>query len=384
MKIAIVCGAGMVSGKEIMALELGAGLRDHGHDVVFVTSLWGDGKFRARLEAERFPKRCMRLGFISATLSLDCLRMTLDQLVRVPGLWWDYARFLRQEKRQQVIHTNWHHLLMLWPFLQKHRDWFWLHEVVPDRPQYRFVFQRLGRRLRGFIPVSDAVKVSLLRIGIPEHQIHVVHNGLADPMAGGDVSAPAWPGVRVGIVGQVGAWKGHTDLLEAFARNAAAFPNAELHVFGDNTTEFVLHLKQRAQELNLEERIVWHGFVSDRRQIYPALDVCVVPSRTPDPLPTVAIEAAFFGLPVIASCSGGLPEIVEDEATGFLFEAGNVEQLSERLSRLLGNAALRHQMGAAARELALKRFSRERFVVDFELLLTGPDCFLQPGKVNGS
>ena len=181
MKLAVVCGAGMVSGKEIMALELGEGLRDRGHSIHYVTSLWGDGKFGQRLEEAHFEKTRMRLGFISATLTLSCLWMTADQLLRVPGLWFDYRRFLREFNPAQIIHTNWHHLLVLFPFLEPRRDWFWLHEVVPDKPQYRRVFGALDRRLRGWIPVSHAVKASLIRIGIPEARIHVIHNALADP-----------------------------------------------------------------------------------------------------------------------------------------------------------------------------------------------------------
>ena len=119
MTIAIICGAGMVSGKEIMALELGEGIRGRGIPIVYVTSRWGDGEFSRRLNAQDFRSYRMQLGFISATLSLDCIRMTADQLVRWPKLIYDYRRFLAREQPCQVIHTNWHHLLMLWPLLRR-------------------------------------------------------------------------------------------------------------------------------------------------------------------------------------------------------------------------------------------------------------------------
>lgn len=373
MNIGIVCGAGMLSGKEIMALELGAGLRDQGQQVVFVTSLWGDGKFRQRLNEGRFDTRCMRLGFISATLRWDCIRMSLDQLARVPGLWRGYAAFLREDRPAQVIHTNWHHLMMLWPFLKPARDWFWLHEVVPDKPQYRTVFQRLSRRLRGFIPVSQAVRESLLRIDIPDRQIHVIHNGLADPQVGGGNARRSWQGVRLGIVGQVAPWKGHEDLLEAFARVAVTHKEAELHVFGQGGDEFIAHLQQRARESGIDSRLEWRGFVADRRDIFDEVDVCVVPSRTPDPLPTVAIEAAFFALPVVASRIGGLPEIIEDGSTGLLHAAGDVTELAQCLDRLLTDGVLRQDMGGRARLRAVGHFSRERFVAEFARLINPPE-----------
>jgi glycosyltransferase involved in cell wall biosynthesis len=370
MKVSIICGAGMLSGKEMMALELGRGLRKAGHEISYVTSLWGDGKFLSRLNELGFTKACMRIGFISATLTLECLRMTADQLLRMPGLWLDYARFLKRETPDQIIHTNWHHLLVLWPFLNTRRDWFWLHEMIPDKPQYRRVFGTLSRRLRGFVPVSQAVKESLIRIGIPEDKIHVIHNGLSDPAPAGGVPPRHWSGVRFGIAGQIGSWKGHQDLLEAFSLIASRHLISELHVFGDGSLDYVTQLKHRAEVLGLGNRLFWHGFVADRKDIYGELDICVVPSRTPDPLPTVAIEAAFFGLPVIASRSGGLPEIVQDSITGFLAEPSHPAELAARLDELLGDAEMRRRMGAAAEQHARTHFSQERFVTEFLGLLS--------------
>ena len=361
----IICGAGLLSGKEMMALELGQGLRQAGHEVSYVTSLWGDGKFRARLDELGFTKACMRIGFISATLTLECLRMTADQLLRVPGLWLDYARFLRKETPDQIIHTNWHHLLVLWPFLNTRRDWFWLHDVIPDKPQYRKVFGGLSRRMRGFAPVSQAVKESLLRIGIPEDKIHVIHNGLTNPVP--EKYAPRQVGnrVRLGIVGQVAPWKGQQGLLEAFSLIATKYPASELHVFGDGSLDYVNELKQRAEVLGLGSRLFWHGFVAERAAIYSLIDLCVVPSRATEALPTVAIEAAFFGLPVIASRIGGLPEIVQNAVTGFLVEPGHPVELAARLDELLGDAEMRRRMGAAAEQHARTHFSQERFVTEF-------------------
>ena len=85
-RIAIVCGAGVLFGKETMALELGEGLRAEGVAVQFVTSLWGDGAFKKALAHRRFETHFMRLGFISVTLTRRCMAMTADQLWRLPGL----------------------------------------------------------------------------------------------------------------------------------------------------------------------------------------------------------------------------------------------------------------------------------------------------------
>ncbi len=366
LKVLIVAGGAALFGKETIALELGDGLRASGVDVSFISSLWcGEGAFGKRLQRLGIPAHFMRLGFISATLRLDCMWWTLDQLLHWPELMLDFRRLLRREQPPHIIHTNWHHLLLLLPLLDAKRDVFWLHESVPDKPQYRWVFGWLARRLRGFVPVSNAVAESLRQIGIPATKIQVIHNGLSDPSSGLPARPAGGGEVNIGIVGQVGAWKGHEDLVEAFALVAGRHPEARLHIFGPDEREFADHLKQRAATLGLAARLVWHGFVRERARIYRAMDICAVPSRFAEPFGLVAVEAAFFGLPVVATRKGGLPEIVEDGVTGYLVEAERPQELAQRLGELLRSAALRETMGVAARLRARQHFSRERFVGDF-------------------
>jgi hypothetical protein len=85
--VAIVCGAGIVSGKEIMALELAEGLRGEGCEVEVVTSYWGQRRFGRRSRAAGFPTHIMRLGFISATLTFESSRMTAHQMISGPDCW---------------------------------------------------------------------------------------------------------------------------------------------------------------------------------------------------------------------------------------------------------------------------------------------------------
>ncbi len=368
--IAIICGAGIVSGKEIMALELGQGLREKGKHVIYVTSLWGNGDFNCRLSSLDFPFHGMRLGFISATLTLECVWMTADQLIRWPKLLYDYGLFLRREQPRHVIHTNWHHVLMLWPFLKPERDMLWLHEVVPFKPRYSYVFNRIADHVLCFVAVSEAVADALRQLGIRNEKICMIHNGILDP-AFGQTDKLGQKQIHIGIVGQVGAWKGHEDLLEAFSQIVADHPLAVLQIYGSKDQgDFTEHLHRRAEALSLSSRLVWNGFVPERVNVYASMDICVVPSRTADPLPTTAIEAAYFKIPVIATRKGGLPEIVIDGETGYLVDAYSPAQLADRMARLLEDPELRRRMGAAARERATQYFSRERFTHDFLRLLS--------------
>jgi glycosyltransferase involved in cell wall biosynthesis len=75
----------------------------------------------------------------------------------------------------------------------------------------------------------------------------------------------------------------------------------------------------------------------------------VVPSRWPDPLPTVAIEALTVGTPVVAARTGGLPELVSDGVEGFLFSPGDGAAMRAALERILSQPELRQRMSTAAR-----------------------------------
>ena len=129
--VQIVCGAGIVSGKEIVSLLLARGLRDAGWNPEFMTSPWGDGEFVRRLEQDGFNYRLLRLGFISASLRREPLLMTLDQIRYWPSLAYKYSRLVAATSPRAIIHTNWHHALLLLPFLSPHRDIFWVHELFP-------------------------------------------------------------------------------------------------------------------------------------------------------------------------------------------------------------------------------------------------------------
>ena len=139
----------------------------------------------------------------------------------------------------------------------------------------------------------------------------------------------------------------------------------ELHIFGADSGSYAAYLRNLAHELNLSEKLTWHGFVSDRAQIYNKIDIGVVPSRFEEPFGLVAVEAAIAGLPCIATRKGGLPEIVQHQITGLLVGSNDPQNLAEALAKLVEDPELRRRMGAAAQQVAREKFSRERLVSGF-------------------
>jgi glycosyltransferase involved in cell wall biosynthesis len=360
--VLIVCGAGIVSGKEIVSLHLARGLRDAGWNPQFVTSKWGSGDFVRRLENDGFAYQRLPLGFISKSLRVEPMLMTLDQLRYWPSLAHGYVQAVKKIAPRAVIHTNWHHVLLLLPFLRPRRDIYWVHELFPNVAHYSYILRAIAKRVGRIVCVSHAAAHSVVALGVPESRVTVVHNGL--PPVEPAPEATERTMLRLGIVGQISAWKGHEDLLEALTLLARDGVRVVLQIFGTGASDYVEAMKQKVFELNLEN-VEWRGFIADPKNIYADIDLCIVPSRLDDPLPTVALEGGAFGRPVIGTSRGGLPEIVEDGATGLVIDARRPDQLAHAIKAFVRNPDLVKTMGEAARKRIQSKFSLERCVSQF-------------------
>jgi len=366
VRILVICGAGYVSGLEKITLLVIRGLQERGHDVHCVSTIWGDGDFWQRLVEAGIPRRKMPFGFISKTLRWSPMWMTLDQLIRVPQLWFQYLRCVREFQPDIVLHSNFHHAFLVSPFLNPKRTFLHLHASFAITAFYRRIIGFLSRRLTSIIPVSQSVGRSILALGIPASKVRVVLNGVETKVTRKSSTDDTRHPFTIGIVGQIGEWKGHTDLVDALAILARDKVNYTCLIYGRGEESYITQLKQRISELGLSGSVRFMDFEKILQNIFENLDVCVVPSRHDDPFPTTAIEAALFGVPVIASRKGGLPEIVVDGKTGVLVDAGSPSQIAQAILKLHMNQALRKSIGRDARSHAQKNFCYSRMAKELE------------------
>lgn len=379
MKILFVCGAGQVYGKEIVTLSLMQGLRARGHSVRCIISSWARDDFDRRLEAQGIPFIKLPLGFLSRTWSPPAVRMTADTLSKSPRLWRGYRRCLKEFQPDVVVHSTLHHVCHLWPLLNPRNTFFHVHDPFAPTKFYRRLFRLLSLRVRGFIGVSRYIEQAIIDLGVPPAKVSSVLNGLTPPVNGqaaGQLShngsdppsGDAAP-VRIGIVGQIGEWKGHDDFVEALkGLKAAGLPFSAV-IFGAGAAEYITALKEKIAHYQLTVQVRWAGFVKNPGEIFPQMDICVVPSRSQDPCPTVAIETAHFGVPVVATRRGGLPELVRDGETGYLVEAAAPAELAAKLKLLIQHTALRRQMAAAAKAYGAAHLTGERMAAQMEATL---------------
>ncbi len=183
-------------------------------------------------------------------------------------------------------------------------------------------------------------------------------------------SRRGWSGRKVVLfMGRVIPRKGVHHLLAVLPELAAAHSDVLLVVVGSpfygshRTTAYSRRLMRLGKAGGLQRHVQFVPYVpyTEVPDWFLAADIAVVPSGKSEAFGLVNVEAMACGLPVVATRSGGMPEIVEDGRTGYLIDPDRVEpELSDRLRFLLGDSALRVRMGIASRSRVEERFTWHR------------------------
>ncbi len=166
--------------------------------------------------------------------------------------------------------------------------------------------------------------------------------------------------VIVTFTGQVIERKGVKDLLEAWAQLDAHVRNmAELVIVGDdlpNNGRYRLEMEKLAARLGIN--VQFTGFRDDVDKWLIASDIVILPSHE-EPLGLTIMEAMAYGLATVGSRVGGIVEMIIDEQTGLLVDAGDTALLADAISRLICDGELRQQLGKRARRQCEEHFSIE-------------------------
>jgi len=187
-------------------------------------------------------------------------------------------------------------------------------------------------------------------------------------------------GFVIGMVGRITPAKGHHVLLEALARlrpsNGVKVVFLGVPAPGNlQDAEYLSSLRRWAAERGFEHSINWVGYQADPHPYYETMDVLAVPSVgeasspagraincfSSEGLPLVILEAFQRGIPVVASRTGGTPELVRDGVNGILVPPGNSAELAKALERLQFDPGLRNALAAQACASIDQRFSRKLY-----------------------
>jgi glycosyltransferase involved in cell wall biosynthesis len=200
-----------------------------------------------------------------------------------------------------------------------------------------------------FAVLSPSSKRDLLAFGIREEKMVVIPPGTDTARFVPDLSRKGEPLVL--HVGRLKRYKSTDHLLEAAHALKLKGKRFKVKIVGDG--DDLPRLKETSRRLALEDIVEFTGFISedDKVRLYQESAV-LVENSLKEGWGLIVMEANACATPVIAARSPGLVDSVHDGKTGFLYEYGNVPELTERLGQLLDDAQLRSTMGAAGVEWA--------------------------------
>ncbi len=211
------------------------------------------------------------------------------------------------------------------------------------------VSQELAEQLR---QQTRANNVVLIRNGIA---VDRVHSALTASEAKARLGLPTGALV-VGNAGRLEPVKRLDIFLETARQISSSLPEARFLLVGEGREAG--RLRDLASRLGFEDRVLFTGHRDDVYDALRAMDVLLLTSDH-EGLPMVLLEAQCLGVPVVARCVGGVPEVLRHEAGGVLVDSSQPEELAAACVKLLSDPAHRRSLAAAARD-AVREFDVQK------------------------
>ena len=208
-------------------------------------------------------------------------------------------------------------------------------------PAIRFLWRRAAAVVANGSGLSELAETALPGLEVP-----VAPNGVHVPPLPPGRTAGARDVVRLLFVGRLVHQKGCDILLDALAR-VRHLPFT-LDVVGDGPDRGAL--EAQAAAAGIADRVTFAGWVPRERmgEHFLAAAAFVLPSHI-EGMPNALLEAMAYGLPVVATDVPGNRDLIEHGCTGLLVEPASAAELAPAIERVVGDAALRASLGAAAR-----------------------------------
>lgn len=182
---------------------------------------------------------------------------------------------------------------------------------------------------------------------VPDERVKLLYNGIDTDEVRGSGADDGY----VLFLGRLVREKGVETLLKAHSKSSMGW---RLVIAGTGPLSDTLKAEYNASSF------VGHIVGEALREMIDRAAVVVVPSDWYENCPMSVLEAMAYGKPVVGSRMGGIPELVEHNMTGMLFDAGNADELTVALDKLMATPELRKQMGAKARKCVVDKFSLSR------------------------
>lgn len=329
-----------------------------------------------------------------ATAADDAAILTVNSAASPLGRAWAFARgIVRYHKGRHydaIICTTWSpggtaaYLCHKWTGLPY---WVMCHGNDVVEPQRSFFYAWLMARVlngaQGSLCNSRYTSRLVEQLGIAEDKIAVIGCGIDPDYLSQFVPPQAvLPAIDehehaiVLTVGRLVARKGQDMTIRALALITHKNPECRYIIVGEGPDRE--RLERLSRDLNVEENVVFTGFMSDAG-VYALIQKChvfVMASRDireegeVEGFGIVFLEAGYFEKPVIAGNAGGMADPVADDVSGFIVDARSPEEIADKIVRLLDNKDLSTEMGRAGRRRTLEEFTWNKVALRVHRALT--------------
>ncbi len=262
--------------------------------------------------------------------------------------------------------------------------------MTRQTPTGRWPLRLLAQRFDAILPCSEYMAASLRHLGLPPDRIEVVHLGIdIERFVHSATTTRAAMRAALGVapndfvvlmLGNIRDWKGQDVLLDAASRLPDGLQSRLRVLLAGEASQddqpYAERLRAQAARLHNPATVSFLGSRSDVADLLSAADVMVHASTSPEPFGLVLVEAMAMGVPVVASDTGGPPEII-DAGSGLLVRAGDAAQLAATLERLAADQPLCRELSAGGRRRAVEfsadKVARAHAAIYRRLLGTGDD-----------
>lgn len=248
---------------------------------------------------------------------------------------------------------------------------FTVHDVIQHKGEESLLADTLRkitlRQSDKVIILSESLREKLVKQGVERSKIFVIpHANFTYYGEEFDIGTKKYDYNRILFFGRINKYKGLDVLLEAMKKIVEINPNLVLNIVGNgDISEY--HEDFKLLEKNLELNVRW---IKDEEvaEFFIQSDLVVVPYIEASQSGVIPL-AYSFGLPVIATRIGGIPEQVEEGETGYLIEPNNVEELVNSIVKLSGDLSLKEELGKNAYKYAKEKLTWEGSGRLFEILV---------------
>jgi glycosyltransferase involved in cell wall biosynthesis len=321
--------------------------------------------------------------------NLQCFERVVEQfepdIIFIWGMW-NLPRSLPALAEARYPDKVVYRFATYWPTLPSQNEFYWRalgrkwYSQLPKRVLGNIALAMLAKEAqpapltyKHAMCVSAASRNILVEAGIPVSNARIIHTGLdIKAYTNHDKHQPGYDGRWLNLLyaGRFASDKDIDTAIRAVAKLVfgQGLRDIRLSLAGSGSTEYESHLRRLVKQEGLTDYVSFLGWVppEEMPNLLRKYDVLLVTSTWAEPFSRVVLEGMISGLVVVATPTGGTPEIVLDGENGLLFAPGDPEDLAKKIARLLDDPELRKKLALVGKQTIMERFTVTKMMDEIE------------------